>query len=65
MSNVRTACHTPSAGAQRFWGSATEKKELVFHLVFKTRTGRIKPSVAGSIPAFSAKAVPDRGGVLP
>ncbi len=29
--------------------------ELVFRLVFKTNNRRIKPAVAGSIPALSAK----------
>ncbi len=28
--------------------------DLVFRLVFKTSSGRITPSVAGSIPALSA-----------
>ncbi|MFH1618016.1 MAG: DUF3343 domain-containing protein [Candidatus Margulisiibacteriota bacterium] len=30
-----------------------ESKELVFQLVFKTSSGRIIPSAAGSIPALS------------
>ena len=29
--------------------------ELVFRLVFKTNSRRIKPAVAGSIPALSAQ----------
>lgn len=32
----------------------TEGMGLVFQLVFKTSSGRIKSSVAGSIPALSA-----------
>ena len=32
----------------------TERMELVFRLVFKTSSGRITTSVAGSIPALSA-----------
>jgi hypothetical protein len=31
-----------------------ERKKLVFHPVFKTGNRRIKPAVAGSIPALSA-----------
>lgn len=31
-----------------------ERTKLVFHPVFKTGSRRIKPAVAGSIPAFSA-----------
>jgi hypothetical protein len=31
-----------------------ERTELVFQLVFKTSSGWIKPTVAGSIPALSA-----------
>ena len=31
-----------------------ERTGLVAQLVFKTSSGRIKPSVAGSIPALSA-----------
>ena len=30
-----------------------ERMKLVFQLVFKTSSGRITPSVAGSIPALS------------
>ena len=30
-----------------------ERMDLVFRLVFKTSSGRIIPSVAGSIPALS------------
>ena len=32
----------------------TERMELVFRPVFKTGSRRIKPAVAGSIPALSA-----------
>jgi hypothetical protein len=38
-----------------FLQSIKERKELVFHPVFKTGSRWIKPSVAGSIPALSAK----------
>lgn len=37
-----------------FLKSNTEGTGLVAHLVFKTSSRRIKPSVAGSIPAPSA-----------
>ena len=36
-----------------------EGTELVFQLVFKTSSRRIKPAVAGSIPALSANFLND------
>ena len=49
---IRTSTRTETLGLSS--SNIVERLELVFWPVFKTGNGRIKPPVAGSIPALSA-----------